>query len=377
MARFPRAVSLNSSASSEQIRSVFGGAGGGVTPPAGRGHGMVDASGSLLVRQSSNGHLGARDASLLLLEDSSLMSRLVTVSLKAELLLLASGRGQLPAARPRTAPATCSPEAVEELKERLQRLELLLDEVMMTGSLHAASDFRGSAEQRVAAFLPFGSAAVAAAGPFTPGRFVEAANGCASPQAPAPFADRRRATVGPMPRGSSPMPVHAAAARPMATARGVAISRPALKLATAHEPRARSVPPVGRFVQPQAMRLLPGTPATPAPPAPPACIAVAVQQLPAGPLPSMSPLASREAERPQSFHIASPFNCASGVGTMDQKLRQWLRTIPIGRGEQRGWDDAQIADICEFARSRQLEHLAAEAVYKHYVEHLVERASFA
>lgn len=59
---------------------------------------------------------------------------------------------------------------------------------------------------------------------------------------------------------------------------------------------------------------------------------------------------------------------------VDTKIRRWLRTIPIGNGADRGWDDAQIAEIARFAQDQHLEHLAAEDIYKRYVEHQVESA---
>jgi len=59
---------------------------------------------------------------------------------------------------------------------------------------------------------------------------------------------------------------------------------------------------------------------------------------------------------------------------VDAKIRRWLKTIPIGNGADRGWDDAQIAEIASFAQDHHLEHLAAEDIYKKYVEHQVESA---
>lgn len=60
---------------------------------------------------------------------------------------------------------------------------------------------------------------------------------------------------------------------------------------------------------------------------------------------------------------------------VDAKIRRWLKTIPIGNGSDRGWDDAQIMEIAEFAQDKHLEHLAAEDIYKKYVEHQVESAT--
>lgn len=63
--------------------------------------------------------------------------------------------------------------------------------------------------------------------------------------------------------------------------------------------------------------------------------------------------------------------------SVDSKIRRWLSTIPIGNGANRGWDDAQITEIAEFAQDKHLEHLAAEDIYKKYVEHQVAAAETA
>jgi len=60
--------------------------------------------------------------------------------------------------------------------------------------------------------------------------------------------------------------------------------------------------------------------------------------------------------------------------SVEGKIRTWLKTIPIGNGADRGWDDAQIIAIAEFAQDKHLEHLTAEEIYKRYVEHQVEAA---
>jgi hypothetical protein len=60
--------------------------------------------------------------------------------------------------------------------------------------------------------------------------------------------------------------------------------------------------------------------------------------------------------------------------SVDAKIRRWLRTIPIGNGADRGWDDSQIAEIAAFAQDQHIEHLQAEEIYKQYVEHQVENA---
>merc|ERR1711972_401732 len=55
-------------------------------------------------------------------------------------------------------------------------------------------------------------------------------------------------------------------------------------------------------------------------------------------------------------------------------LKEWLKTIPIGNGAERGWDDTQILEIAEFAQEQHLEHLTAEEIYKRYVEYQVEKS---
>merc|ERR1719503_416492 len=59
---------------------------------------------------------------------------------------------------------------------------------------------------------------------------------------------------------------------------------------------------------------------------------------------------------------------------VDQKLREWLDTIPMGNSEERGWDDSQIKAIAQFARDHYLDYLTAEEIYKRYVEHQVRLA---
>lgn len=56
----------------------------------------------------------------------------------------------------------------------------------------------------------------------------------------------------------------------------------------------------------------------------------------------------------------------------EEKLREWLQRIPVGDG--RGWDDAQIVEIAEFAFDANLEHLSAEDIYAKFVEHKVKEA---
>jgi len=60
--------------------------------------------------------------------------------------------------------------------------------------------------------------------------------------------------------------------------------------------------------------------------------------------------------------------------SVEGKIREWLDTIPIGNGAERGWDDTQILEIAEFAQEQHLEHLSAEDIYKRYVEWQVEKA---
>ncbi|CAK0881207.1 unnamed protein product, partial [Prorocentrum cordatum] len=62
----------------------------------------------------------------------------------------------------------------------------------------------------------------------------------------------------------------------------------------------------------------------------------------------------------------------SGPESVEGKIREWLETIPIGGGADRGWDDEQISEIAQFARGEGLSDLPAEDLYKRYVEHQVE-----
>jgi len=61
----------------------------------------------------------------------------------------------------------------------------------------------------------------------------------------------------------------------------------------------------------------------------------------------------------------------------ESKIREWLKTIPIGNGADRGWDDSQIREIAAFAQDKQLEDASAEEIYKRFVEHQVEMAEAA
>jgi len=110
-------------------------------------------------------------------------------------------------------------------------------------------------------------------------------------------------------------------------------------------PRPQSVPPVtvrtANSFQPIGPPVLPGT-STPGLPPPPGLL-----------IPSLGKIIQN---------------------TVDAKIRQWLRTIPIGNGSDRGWDDAQISEIVAFAQDHHVEQLPAEDIYKKYVEHQVETA---
>lgn len=62
-----------------------------------------------------------------------------------------------------------------------------------------------------------------------------------------------------------------------------------------------------------------------------------------------------------------------GITGTEGKLRQWLSTIPSS-DPGRPWDDEQIRQIVEFAKSTGIEHLTAEGIYERWVEHCVELA---
>merc|ERR1712125_78281 len=70
-----------------------------------------------------------------------------------------------------------------------------------------------------------------------------------------------------------------------------------------------------------------------------------------------------------------PFRPIANQDTAEWKIRDWLKTIPIGNGADRGWDDTQIQEIAAFAKGQRLDHLDAEEIYKRYVEHQVEKAT--
>lgn len=81
---------------------------------------------------------------------------------------------------------------------------------------------------------------------------------------------------------------------------------------------------------------------------------------------------------PVPFPPAGPWMPPSGQvrrNSVNQKIREWLKTIPIGNGAERGWDDAQIAQIAEFAQEQHLEHLEVEDIYRRYVDHQVDLAT--
>jgi len=75
------------------------------------------------------------------------------------------------------------------------------------------------------------------------------------------------------------------------------------------------------------------------------------------------------------FALASPPPPSSATGGVERTLRRWLDTIPIGNGADRGWDNAQVAEIARFAEEEQLQHCSAEEIYRRYVEHQVGASS--
>jgi len=106
----------------------------------------------------------------------------------------------------------------------------------------------------------------------------------------------------------------------------------------------------------------------------------------ASPTPSLVAATPGPLSPPLPFNfLVSPISKDVGAGRQHQsasfttpgaegKIRRWLKTIPIGNGEERGWDDAQIQAIAIFAKEHHLEHLAAEEMYKRFVEHQVASA---
>jgi len=65
---------------------------------------------------------------------------------------------------------------------------------------------------------------------------------------------------------------------------------------------------------------------------------------------------------------------------VEEKLRQWLSTIPMQGGQphnsaqDRDWDEMQISEIVVFAQESHMAHLPAEEIYRRFVEHQVDLA---
>lgn len=93
------------------------------------------------------------------------------------------------------------------------------------------------------------------------------------------------------------------------------------------------------------------------------------QSSPVGPGRLQGPVASAV---PQTGLWVSPMSQSGSLA--EAKIRQWLMTIDIGNGAERGWDDAQILEIAAFAQERGLDQASAEEMYKRWVEWQVERA---
>lgn len=60
---------------------------------------------------------------------------------------------------------------------------------------------------------------------------------------------------------------------------------------------------------------------------------------------------------------------------VEQKLRDWLQTIPIGNGESRGWDQQQLTEMAAFATKNYYDQLPAEQIYRNFVEFQIEEAN--
>eukprot|EP00403_Amphidinium_massartii_P016142 CAMPEP_0178409200 /NCGR_PEP_ID=MMETSP0689_2-20121128/20340_1 /TAXON_ID=160604 /ORGANISM="Amphidinium massartii, Strain CS-259" /LENGTH=392 /DNA_ID=CAMNT_0020030335 /DNA_START=44 /DNA_END=1222 /DNA_ORIENTATION=+ len=95
------------------------------------------------------------------------------------------------------------------------------------------------------------------------------------------------------------------------------------------------------------------TPAVPPPWPPPRAPMVEVKVAPRAPSPERAPL------RPSEV-----------------KLREWLATIPRSQYDPRGWDDAQILSMADFAEEQvsELEDVSAEEIYRRYVMYQVDLA---
>lgn len=59
---------------------------------------------------------------------------------------------------------------------------------------------------------------------------------------------------------------------------------------------------------------------------------------------------------------------------VEEKLHQWLATVPSADRGYRAWDEEQILDIARFAQESSAAHLSAEEIYRRYVVHQVEVA---
>eukprot|EP00927_Polykrikos_kofoidii_P039816 TRINITY_DN34124_c0_g1_i1.p1 TRINITY_DN34124_c0_g1~~TRINITY_DN34124_c0_g1_i1.p1 ORF type:complete len:629 (-),score=81.86 TRINITY_DN34124_c0_g1_i1:53-1813(-) len=102
--------------------------------------------------------------------------------------------------------------------------------------------------------------------------------------------------------------------------------------------------------------------------APPIVIATAALALPQ---PMVRP-APRGGQR--GVVRALSFQAKPEEDSVESKIWQWLRTIPIGNGADRGWDEKVIADIVHFAHDEDMANASAEEIYRRYVEDQVEKA---
>eukprot|EP00929_Paragymnodinium_shiwhaense_P005264 TRINITY_DN10698_c0_g1_i1.p1 TRINITY_DN10698_c0_g1~~TRINITY_DN10698_c0_g1_i1.p1 ORF type:complete len:542 (+),score=73.40 TRINITY_DN10698_c0_g1_i1:53-1678(+) len=185
----------------------------------------------------------------------------------------------------------------------------------------------------------------------------------------------RSTTPGPNNRAGAPW-VHGGARTPLAP------PPPARQFV--NTPQVPSVPAVavavGQFRAPTPIRRTGPTVFSPPPPAPGSPIGGVRPVLVT---PRMTSRSMQQAASPRTQATPVPALAESTtlrrspvhpVDNVEMKIWQWLRTIPIGNGAHRGWDDRVIISIVDFAYREGLTHLGAEELYRRYVEHQVEQA---
>jgi len=325
-------------------------------------------------------------------EFAQLMNRVQAVSNKAETLLATVGRGHKEgSALMRFTSGSRSQERIALLSERLSHLEALLDEVNSSGVLRQTLSYKAEqvqpsiVEPTTPLWAHKGGGAHTASTPYPlhpPPRFIEVTppqthrQVAPTPPTPMPPSGVRSPGFPPPPSvhraysstwtSSAPPPLTQSTFTPRAAG-----------LLSAGGPVRLSMPPTE--VVPRAVSLDLAIP----PPRPPPV--VSVNLVTPAPTYSHAPMAVQPVPQPPQRLPSAPIlpvgvrppksaSFRSDPGGVEGKLHQWLATIPIGNGAERGWDNAQVAEIALFAEDQHIEHLPAEEIYKRYVEYQVERA---